>query len=80
MGKITKAFQSAYQKKVERGWDRIYVLVDIHDTIFHSCYYEAEEYNYYAGAREALRLLSNRNDVILIVWSSTLRGETFRGR
>lgn len=31
---IIKSFENAFDKKKSKGWDKIYVLVDIHDTIF----------------------------------------------
>ena len=66
---ITKAFAAAFRRKEEKGWEKIYVVVDIHDTILRACYESAERYAYLPYAREALQLLSSRDDICLILWS-----------
>lgn len=55
---ITKAFEAAFRRKEEKGWEKIYVVVDIHDTILRACYESEERYAYLPYAREALQLLS----------------------
>ena len=30
---IAKAFEVAFNRKIEKNWEKIYVVVDIHDTI-----------------------------------------------
>ena len=52
-----------------KNWEKIYVLVDIHDTILRACYENEETYEYFPLAQEALRMLSERPDVCLILWS-----------
>ena len=66
---ITKAFEAAFRRKEEKGWEKIYVVVDIHDTILRACYESEERYAYLPYAREALQLLSSRDDICLILWS-----------
>ncbi len=66
---ITKAFVAAFERKIEKGWDKIFVVVDIHDTIIRACYEEEEHYEYFPMAKEALQALSDREDVCLILWS-----------
>lgn len=68
---LENLFKKAFKQKQERGWDTIYVLVDIHDTIIKSDY-RAEQriMEYYPYAIETLRALSERDDVYLILWSS----------
>jgi len=67
---IKKAFENAFKRKIEKGWEKIYVIVDIHDTILHACYENEETFDYLPNAREALRLLSERDDICLILWTS----------
>lgn len=67
---ILKAFETAIRKKKERNWDVIYVMVDIHDTIFKGTYSEVEEYEYLGKAKECLQCMSSRKDIVLILWSS----------
>ena len=66
---IRKAFEVAFDRKREKKWDKIYVVVDIHDTILHACYENEETYDYYPYSREALRMMSDREDICLILWS-----------
>jgi len=66
---IINAFATAFEKKIEKNWEKIYVVVDIHDTIVKACYEEKENYDYFPMAKEALQLLSKREDVCLILWS-----------
>ena len=54
---ISKAFETAFNRMAEKGWDKIYVIVDIHDTILRACYEQEETYDYLPQAREALQLL-----------------------
>lgn len=66
---ITTAFTVAFEKKKAKNWEKIYVLVDIHDTILRACYENEETYDYFPQALEALRMLSARPDVCLILWT-----------
>jgi hypothetical protein len=68
---IAVAFRNAFQRKQEKGWEKIYVIVDIHDTILHACYDKAEGYDYFPGAKEALQMMSSRDDICLILWSGS---------
>ena len=70
---IRKAIRAAMNRKIERGWEKIYMLVDIHDTIIHASYENVETFRYFPSAREALQLMTNRDDVCLILWSSTYK-------
>ncbi len=57
---IVKAFKKAFEKKEERGWDKIYVFVDIHETILYPTYELNGEKDFYPFAIEvALREMSN---------------------
>lgn len=42
---IQKAFEAAFRRKQEKAWDKIYVVVDIHDTILQACYEKEETYS-----------------------------------
>ena len=66
---IAKAFEVAFNRKKEKNWEKIYVVVDIHDTILRASYENEETYDYYPYAREALQLMSNRDDICMILWS-----------
>ena len=66
---IGKSFEVAFKRKKEKNWDKIYVVVDIHDTILRACYENEETYEYYPYAREALQLMTSRDDICMILWS-----------
>jgi hypothetical protein len=69
---ITKAFEKAFFKKESRGWDHIYVAVDVHETIFEPTYKGTQkEFTYYFNAQVALRTLSKMEDVKLILFTSS---------
>ena len=70
---ITKVFEKEFARMKEKNWDCIYVLVDIHGTIFVPSYNNEETYEFYPFAKEALQMLSERKDVKIILWSSTDR-------
>lgn len=67
---IAKAFDVAFNRKAEKNWEKIYVIVDIHDTILRACYEQQETYDYFPHARQALRQLSRRKDICLILWTA----------
>ena len=66
---IGKAFEVAFNRKKEMNWEKIYVVVDIHDTILRACYENEETFDYYPYAREALQLMTSRDDICMILWS-----------
>ena len=66
---IAKAFEVAFNRKIEKNWEKIYVVVDIHDTILRAYYENEETYDYYPYSRESLQLMTNREDICLILWS-----------
>ena len=68
---IEKSFDSAFKRMKDRNWEKIYVLVDIHDTIFEACYHEKEKYKWYPFAKEALDIMSHAQQISLILWTST---------
>ncbi len=68
---IFDAFEKAFLRKQEKGWEKIYVIVDIHDTILRACYDKAEVYDYFPYAKEALQIMSYRDDICLILWSGS---------
>ena len=68
---IKKIFDTAFRNMSERGWDRLYIMIDIHGTIFYPSYEKEEQYRWYPWAKEALQKLSERPDLKLILWSSS---------
>ena len=68
---IVKAFDSAFVRAKAKNWDYIYILVDVHGTIFTPSYLNEEKYEFYPYAKEALQLLSKDSNIKLILWTSS---------
>ena len=68
---IIEAFENAFEKKEIKLWDKIYVLIDIHDTIFKGSYSDEDSHKWMPYAKEALRLMSMMDDISIIIWSSS---------
>ena len=61
-----------YVKKAERGWDTLYWLIDVHDTIIKSTYSVDDKFtDTYPYCFAALRHLAQRKDTKLILWTSS---------
>jgi len=71
MKTISQIFDSAFATKERRGWEKIYVCVDIHETILKPTWSEERSYDYYPKAKECLKMLSEMEDICLIQWSSS---------
>lgn len=72
---ITKVFDNAFKRIQEKNWPSIYVLVDLHGTIFKPCYNDEETYEAYPYALETLKLMNDSQKIDIILWSSTKRYE-----
>jgi hypothetical protein len=68
---IVKSFEDAFKRMKERHWEKIYVLVDIHDTVFEACYHDEETHKWFPHAKEALEIMSYSEQISLILWTST---------
>ena len=70
---IEKSFDNAFKRMKDRNWEKIYVLVDIHDTIFEACYHEKENHKWYPFAKEALQIMNYARNISLILWTSSYK-------
>ena len=68
---IEHAIKSAFKKRKERGWDKTYVMIDVHDTILKGEYSSAQSYDPPKEAVEVLKWLSDRKDMVIIIWTSS---------
>ena len=68
---IEKSYDGAFKRMKDRNWEKIYVLVDIHDTILKACYHNEETHEWFPYAKEALDIMSHAEQISLILWSST---------
>lgn len=67
---IKKTFED-YKSK---GWDRIFILIDVHGTIIPNGKHDAFSF-ITKDAEEVLRWFSNRPEIRLILWSSSYAKE-----
>jgi len=68
--------QQTFEMKKERGWDTLYISIDLHGTIIPSgkTVNDIEDSTeFYPHAQEVLQKLSQRKDIVLILWSSIPR-------
>ena len=64
--------ERAFKDKVRRGWDTLYVCVDVHDVILEGKYNLMNSgAEYMPNALKVLRFLSDRTDIKLIMWTSS---------
>jgi len=68
---IVKAFDNAFKRAQDKNWDYIYILVDVHGTIFKPSYLNEEKYEFYPYTKEVLQLLTLYTNVKLICWTSS---------
>lgn len=72
---IVKAVERAYRVKAERNWDYVYWAVDLHGVCLKSNY-NAGGYQWITeDAPRVLKLLSDRPETRIILWSSVYREE-----
>lgn len=76
MKSITDLFDDVWIKKHQRKWEFIYIMVDLHGVILPSNYHSKNDLTFISPyAQQCLRWLSDRKDVILILWSSSYMEE-----
>lgn len=67
-----KAIEKALELKESRNWDKIYIAIDIHDTIVEGNYKtNSIPTEFYPFAKETLQALTKREDVKLILFTSS---------
>ena len=62
--------------KKANDWPEVYFCIDLHGTIIPGGKHSADktdELEFYPHAKEVLQWLTKRNDIILILWTSTPR-------
>ena len=71
MKTISQLFDSAFKAKNNKDWEKIFIAIDIHETILEPTWSDKRSHVYYPMAKECLQLLSQMPDVCLIQWSSS---------
>lgn len=72
---IIKAIEKAYKKAEERGYDRIYYAIDVHDTILKSNYENGGYEFVNEDAKKCLRMFARHEEIRVILWSSLTENE-----
>lgn len=71
---IEKLFNE-FEKARNRSWDKFYVFVDLHDTVLAPSYTKNDiSRTFHDGAISCLQYMSNRPDIILILFTSSKEG------
>lgn len=69
---ISKLFENTKATASKKGWDKVFVLIDVHETIMKSDYTnDSTIFQYYPDAIECLQLMSVNPFYNLILWTST---------
>lgn len=72
MKTITQLFNEAWKKKEERGWQYVYIMIDLHGVVLPSNYHTSNELKFtHLNTANVLFYLSRQKDVILILWTSS---------
>ena len=70
MNRFVQQFEKSFKLAEQRKWDKIYVLVDIHETCVKPTWSENLYSEFYDSCKEALQLMTENENVCLILWSS----------
>lgn len=61
--------ERAFQTKKDRGWDKIFIAIDFHDTIFKGYYDNSQKVEFYPYSEQVLRYWTSREDIVLIAYT-----------
>ena len=68
---LEKYLTKLLKLKEEKGWKYLYFMIDVHNTIIKSTYNKTTDFEYFPYALETLRLMTQREDIKIIMWTST---------
>ena len=67
---LIKYINKLFDERREKGYDTLYIMVDVHNTILKPSFEKEETFEYFPYAKETLQMLSSMEDVKLIMWTS----------
>lgn len=67
-----KLLEKQYLRMKERGWKKLYFVVDVHEVILKPNYDTDYSTEYYPLAKEVLQMLSKREEIVLIMWTASI--------
>ena len=56
-------------KEYKKKYDKVYIVVDVHNTILKPSFDKEETFEYFPYAKEVLRLFSQHPNIVLIMWT-----------
>src|SRR5687768_13508078 len=67
---VTRAISNSFQAARSKNWPKLYWAIDIHGTLLHPTYQAGIiSTEFYPHARAVMRLLSERTDIVLILYT-----------
>lgn len=67
---IEKVLEKQYENAIKKGWDKLYIAIDVHDVIVYGNYdKDVLPKEFCPGAKETLKMLSKREDIVLILFT-----------
>ena len=67
---IARAIHNGFTAMEDRGWDKIFYLVDLHSTVIKPNYQAGNiPKEFYPDAREVLKMISDMDDICLIMYT-----------
>lgn len=68
---LVKYLEKLLKMKEQKGWEFLYFMIDIHNTVIRPTYNKSVNFEYFSHSKEVLQILSKRSDIKLIMWTST---------
>lgn len=69
------AVEQAFSRAKEKGWDRIYVGVDIHGVVLIPTYENEGKKEFYRSSEEVMKYMSDRPDLRLFMYTCSHEDE-----
>ena len=64
--------ENAFREKKDKNWKHLFIAIDLHATIIPPTYtFNNEGREFYPGAKEVLQWMTKRDDIVLILWTSS---------
>ena len=72
MSRLVNTLKKSFKKMIERNWDTVYIFVDMHETVMEPTWNSIPSVKLYPMALDTLKLMSEHENIKLILWSSSL--------
>lgn len=68
---IVKYLDKLLKMKEEKGWEYLYFMIDIHNTVIKPSYDKSTDFEFFPYAKETMQLICKQKDIKTIMWTST---------